>query len=171
MKTFYHLSALMLLFAAMILLTGCPVETKYPLEVSGKEKIDFRLIATWSNNKETADVKKVTIRQFDDYTYYVRVDEKGENYFAAETIFIGWLGRVGGKLFLILQPMTEGKAKESAYLLYNIEFIGDNLTTHDVGLIVGGIDAITSTDALKKEVEESLKKPDCLSEETNWVKE
>src|SRR5437867_1810312 len=116
MKMLKQISAIIFFAPVIFLLQGCPVETKYPLEVNGKEKIDLKLIGTWSNDDETAEVKKATIRQIDDYTYYVRVDEKGEEYQPDETTFRGWLCTVSGKKFLIIQPVSEGKAKESSYL-------------------------------------------------------
>ena len=56
------------------------------------------------------------------------------------------------------------------YYLYNYRIEGDNLKTCDVSLKVGGRDAITSTDAFRNEVKESLKIEDCLTGEIIWEK-
>lgn len=152
----------------LLLLMGCPVDTKFPFGTPGTEKIDKDLIGTWINptGEENADVLKVKISKKDNFSYDVIVLEKGGMYMADTNIFVGYVSKLDGKDFFYLQ--SAGRTDKN--YLYHYTFDGKQLLTHDVGLKVGGIDAVTSTEAFRQEVSASLPLEDCLNGEIKWVK-
>ncbi|MEI6766331.1 MAG: hypothetical protein WCM76_11865 [Bacteroidota bacterium] len=156
---------LLLLCPMIVLLTGCPVGTKYPLENPGTEKIDKKLIGTWENKEEDPEARKVTIKQADDYSYDVEVFETGSMYMPTTKVYKAWITTLEGKNFFYLKPDNEEN-----YYLYCYEVSKKSLTTWDVGLKVGGIDAVTSIQAFRDEVKASLAAADCLSGAVIWSK-
>jgi hypothetical protein len=158
----------MILAPILLLLIGCPVDTKYPLSDPGTEKIDQNLLGTWENNStdSDADVKKVKISKKNAFTYDVIVVEKGSMYMADTNIFDGFVTKMEGKDFFYVRPA----GNQDKYYLYCYQMDGKKLKTYDVGLKVGGLDAVTSTNAFREEVKASLKMQDCLSGELVWEK-
>lgn len=147
--------------------TGCPVGVNFPPGTPGTEKIDKKLIGTWSNDQEDPEVKKVTISKADDFSYSVEVLEKGSLYMANTDHFKGYVTKIDGKDFVyFLEDRDSGQ-----YFLYHYNIEDGKLKTYDVGLKVGGIDAVTSTEAFREEIKASLKLDDCLSGEIVWKKE
>lgn len=162
-----NLAPALLLLATLLIATGCPVGVGYPLSAPGSEKIDERLLGTWYTEKEDHDIQRVKIEKRDDYSYAIKVLETGSMYAVEDTNFQGWITKIGGKDFIFAMPSI---AEE--YYTYCYVIDGKNqMRSFDVGLLVGGVDAVTSTEAYRKEVEASLKMDDCLTEETLWVKE
>lgn len=157
----------LVLVTSLLLFTGCPVGVNFPPGNPGTEKIDKKLLGTWSNNEEDPEVRKVIISKADDYTYSVEVLEKG-SLFAPETDFFkGYVTKIEGKSFVyFLEDRDSGQ-----YFLYHYKIEDNTLKTYDVGLKVGGIDAVTSTEAFREEIKSSLKMDDCLSGEIVWKKD
>ena len=152
---------------ALLMFTGCPVGVNYPPGTPGTEKIDKKLLGTWSNNEEDPEVRKVTISKADEYTYNVEVMEKGSLFTPETDFFKGFITKIEGKEFVyFLENKDSGQ-----YYLYSYKFEEGALKTYDVGLKVGGIDAVTSTEAFRKEIKASLKMEDCLTGEIVWMKE
>jgi len=54
------------------------------------------------------------------------------------------------------------------FFTYNYEISKNSLSLYDVGLLVGGRDAVTSTEAFRTEISASMKKPECLSERLDF---
>ena len=150
----------------MVLLSGCPVGLAYPAG-NGDEKIDPALIGTWVTTKEDAEFKKVSFVKKDAYSYTVTTAETGDLYMLDATSFTAWKTTIGGKTFIYSLP-TEG---EESYYLYCYKIEGKKMYSYDVSLLDGGTDAVTSTEALRKQIETSLTMEDCLSAETEWTKE
>ena len=151
----------------ILLLTGCPVGTDYPLSTPGTEKIDKALIGTWIAQDPESSVKKVKIKKSDKYSYNVMVVDTGSYYWVDDMKFTGYTTEMEGKKFVYFKGETSGK-----YYLYCYEVIDKKqFKTWDVGLKEGGIDAVVSTDAFRQEVIASLKHDDCLSGEILWIKE
>ena len=92
--------------------------------------------------------------------------EAGSNYTLETKKLTGWVTEVEGKKFTFFRPQGEEK-----YYLYCYDMKGKELHTWDVGLKVGGMDAVTSTEAFRKEVKASLKVDDCLVSETTWFRD
>lgn len=161
------LIAPLFLLATLLVSTGCPVGIDYPLGTPGSEKIDPDLIGTWSADKEDHEIMKVRIEKADNYSYRIVVLETGSMYSVEDDQFTGRVTTIGGKKFIYAQPNSS-----SEYYTYCYELDGkEQMRSYDVGLLVGGTDAVTSTQAYRNEVEASLKMDDCLSEETLWIKE
>lgn len=160
--------SILLLLPVLLLIMGCPVSTSYPIAEPGSEKIDKQLIGIWLNtvSDSLSDVLKVSIARKTETSYKVLVLEKGTMYAVDTTLFEGYVTKLEGKTFFYLKP--EGKTSE--FYLYCYKFDDNVLKTYDVGLKEGGLDAVTSTEAFRKEVTASLRHTDCLSGEITWKK-
>lgn len=150
----------------MVLLSGCPIGLDYPAGNVGTEKIDKKLIGTWTNNDEGAEFAKVTFSKASDYSYNVKVEDVGEMYGLETTEFTGWVTKIGGETFIYALP-----SGESSYYMYCYKLEGDKMFSYDVGLLDGGVDAVKSTESLRAQIETSLKKEDCLSSMFIWTKQ
>lgn len=156
------------LFLVAVLTAGCPVGVDYPLcEISAADKIDTRLLGTWRCDDESTEIIEVRIAKKDERSYAVEVLETGEMYGAEDTKFQSWITKLGGHNFIFSQGTEKG---DTDYYLYEYSFDGSYLVIHDVGLLVGGVEAVTSTIEYQKEVQESLKMADCLSERRVYYK-
>ncbi len=160
------LAILLLMLPAVLLFYGCPVGLDYSAGTPGTEKIDKALLGTWVTDKAEHEIKKVTITKIDEYSYKLVVEEKGEMYSVEGDEFTGWVTTIKGKKFLYAKPTSEAK-----YYLYNYEVSNNKLTTQDVSLLDGGVDAVTSTETLRKQIETSLGMEGGLSEEATFTKQ
>lgn len=151
---------------AVLLFYGCPVGLDHSAGTPGTEKIDKSLLGTWVTEKTEHEFKKVTVTKLDDYSYNVVVDEVGELYSVEGKEFTGWVTTIKDKKFLYAKPTNE-----SSYYLYHYEIKDKKLITYDVGLLDGGIEAVKSTESLRKQIETSLGMDGCLSEETTFTKQ
>lgn len=159
----------LLVLPFLLLFTGCPVGVDYPLGKQGSEEIDKALIGTWTTDAEDPDYRTVTISKKDNFSYDVEVFETGSMYSLDVTKFTAWVTKVGGKTFLYAQPV---KSEDSQYYLYCFEAVDKKtMKSFDVSLLVGGVDAVTSTEAYRAEVEASMKMEDFLSDEKTWTNE
>jgi hypothetical protein len=157
-------------FALLALLTlglfGCPTGLDHPL-TEKPDKIDPALIGKWSANDSEAEMLEVSIQKKDEHSYLIEVLESSEGYMLEDYTFIGRVTRLDGRTFLYAKPLDSSDEK---YYHYHYHFEKGKLVIQDVGLLVGGVDAVTSTEALRKEVSASLKNPECLSGRMEYVK-
>lgn len=168
-KSIHPVLGACLLFLLAIISTGCPIGIEYPLcEESQVQKIDQKLLGTWKAESSDAEILEVKISKEDDYTFAVEVLEQGENYMADDTEFFSWTTKLDGHTFIFSQAANSEKKE---YMLYEYSFEGKNLVIQDVSLLVGGVDAVTSTQAFRDEVSASLKNPDCLTARLEYVKQ
>jgi len=170
MKSLHRFFPLSLLAFFCLFLMACPVSSSYPLGEKGKEKIDKNMIGKWKTDKADHEAKKINVRMADDFSYDVTVEEEGSSFMADTKEFKGWLTKLEGKTFFVLQEINEGKATET-YYVYHITIGKDGFTTHDIGCLVDGTSAITSTEAYRNEVKASMSKENFLSSEAKWVKQ
>lgn len=159
---------LLLLVPVMLLTTGCPVDVPYPLGDKGNEKMDKSLIGTWVQHDTSMEVMRLEIIELDKYTVQLTVLERGANYMEEVDVFKGWTTELDGKKFVYFQDASN---PDAGYYTYCYNTDGKTMYTYDVSLLIGGVDAVTSTEAYRKEVSESLKLPDALSSEAEWIKE
>ncbi len=157
---------ILLLPAVLLLMMGCPVGLEYPLDKPGSEKIDKSLLGTWVCKSEDAEVKRVKVAKEGDNSYAVTVLERGEMYTLETDKLTGWVTTVKEKNFIYLQ--AEGDSK---YYHYCYWMDGGDLSTTDLALLDGGVDAVSSTETLRKQVESSMHKDDWGKEVLEWVKE
>ncbi|MBI1224279.1 MAG: hypothetical protein GC192_03495 [Bacteroidetes bacterium] len=168
-KSFHPILMLTLLTAISIFTAGCPVGVEYPFcEENQKEKVDSKLLGTWKCQSKDAEILEVRISKADAVTYSVEVLDQGENFMSDDTQFFSWGSKLDGHNFLFSQG---AESSNESYFLYEYSFDGKKLVIHDVGLLVGGLDAVTSTAAFRQEVSASLKNPDCLSDRFEYVKQ
>ncbi len=154
---------------AVIIMTfyGCPVGIEYPLGKPGTEKIDKALIGTWTNKEEDPEVKKVSIKKRDDYSYDVAVLERGTMYSLETDNLVGWVTVIDGKTFFYVKEEKDGQ-----YYHYMLPSINKtSMTTCDVSLLDGGMDSVKSTESLYKQVLSSMKMAEFCKETINWTKE
>ncbi len=164
MKKFVHLSIFILVITSFY---GCPVGVDYPLGTTGTEKINKELLGTWVSDSKDAEVLKVKFEKNDDNSYKVTVLERGEMYALETDNLTGWVTEVEGKTFFYFMPENENK-----YYHYMVkEADKSKMVTCDVALLDGGVDAVTSTEALRKQVATSMKNPDYGLETISWTKE
>lgn len=164
MKKLLHLSIFILIITTFY---GCPVGINYPLGTPGKEKINKELIGTWVNSAEDPEVKKVSIKKKDDYSYDVLVLERGSMYALETDKLTGWVTEVEGKTFLFFKPENE-----ETYYHYMIKSSDKkSMVTCDVSLLDGGTDAVTSTETFRTQVVTSMKSAEYGVESITWTKE
>ncbi len=164
MKAKYSL--LLLLPAVVLLMTGCPVGLDYSLGTPGSEEINKTLIGTWVNGSEEAEVKRVKIVKGKENSYDVTVLERGEMYSLETDNLQGWVTTLEEKSFLYLKPVGEDKFYHYCYWME-----GEILQTSDVSLLDGGVDAVTSTETLRKQVATSMRMKEWGSEIQEWSKD
>jgi len=146
---------------------GFPVGLDYPIAEPSKEKIEENLIGTRKNNNPEAEIIRVKISKKDKNTYTVQVLEKGELYALQTDNFTGWSCSLNSEKFLYFKPDNEDQ-----YFHYFIkELKGNKMTTCDLSLLDGGKDAVTSTEALRKEAISSMKMEGFCAETEEWTKE
>jgi hypothetical protein len=145
---------------------GCPIGLDYPLGVTGTEKIDAKLIGTWTCEVADAEVVTVKFAKKDEYTYNVDVLERGELYSLGTDHLEGWVTSLSGGTFLFLKPDDESKYY---HYVYRIE--QGKLIVSDVSLLDGGVDAVTSTGTLRSQVERSMSMETWANESLTYTKQ
>ena len=154
-----------MIIPVVLCITGCPVGVAPPLGKPGSEKIDKELIGIWSQPNPDLEVIKMEISKIDEYSLKVTILERGESFMEENDIFKAWMTIIDGKKFLYLQE--DGNAIGN-YYTYCFDIKGKTLKTYDVTLKVGGVDAVTSTEAYRKEISASLQFEDALVGESVW---
>lgn len=162
----------LLLMPVAMLLTACPVSQEFPLGIKGEYPFDNRLIGVWSNGQESVEASQVEIKaQNDGKSAQLNVLERGSLYTPETNLFEAWLTIIKDETFLVLKEMPTEPAEKESYFLYHLTIEENLVTTRDVGLLVGGSDAVTSTETFREEVKQSLEIDDCLSSPIEWYKE
>ena len=157
---------LWLLFMFLFSLTACPVGLDYPLGEKENEEFDKQLIGTWKCTNESAEVIKVEIKANGENGATILVMERGELYALETDKFSGWCTTLENRKFVFFKP--EGEEK---YFHYEYLFSDKNsFSSNDVSLLVGGVDAVTSTTALRNEVSASMQEADWGTEKLEWVR-
>lgn len=159
-------SSLFWLLPLVFLLSGCPVGLDYPLGKPGTEPLDPALIGVWVQDDSEKEVMKLVIRAKTETSYDVEVLERGSMFSLEDDHFTGWVTTAGGRQFVYFKPDSEDK-----YYTYCYEVRDGEILSWDASLQVGGIDAVTSSEALRKEIEASVNHPDFLNGQTVWLKE
>lgn len=144
---------------------GCPIGLDYSLGVTGTEKIDPKLVGTWTCEIADAEVIKVKIAKKDEYTYNVDVLERGELYSLETDHLEGWVTSLNGGTFLFLKPDNESKYYHYVYRIEN-----GKLIVSDVSLLDGGVDAVTSTETLRSQVTRSMSMEAWANESLTYTK-
>lgn len=137
--------------AAVFLLTACPVGLKYSLGEPGTETIDQDLIGIWECDNKDSEISKIQFVARDKHSLSAKIIEQGASYAVEDLEFIVYQTELEGQLFLIFKGTSE-----TPYYHYHYKKEGDKISFHDVSLLVGGVDAVTSTTAMREEVRQSM---------------
>ena len=139
------------------LLTACPFDLDYQLEDQNVHKIDENLLGTWRCLDPDETVLKVSFYKKSDYLYAVSVINNSEMFTPETKEFTGWIARVNEQRFLVF---SENEVPNKYYHYILMESSQNQLVVADLGLLVGGIDAVKSTASLREEVAKSMKLPE-----------
>jgi hypothetical protein len=154
---------------ACIVLTfyGCPLGLDYSLGTTGTEAIDPELIGTWTIKKgQEGEAMKLTIVKKDEQSYSVEILKRGENYSLGTDHLTGWVTTVGGEKFFYLQP-----SDENTFYHYHYEMKDKKtMIIHDVSLLDGGTEAVSSTETLRAQVERSISKEGWGQEKLEYIR-
>ncbi len=160
MKRIVQFIFLPALLFSLFFIYGCPVGIAFPPDEPGTVKIDKALLGTWTCSMDTcSDIQVVKVEKNDDYSYNIEVLEKGSMYSVNDAKFKGYVTNIDGKDILYAHEESTGK-----YYNYHYLVSGKKLTLYDVSLLVGGIDAVTSTQAFRDEISGSIKMKGFLDE-------
>lgn len=146
-----------------LFLFGCPVGMSYAPGKPGTEKIDQNILGTWETAYEDAEFGLASLTQKNAFSFQVHVDKIGSMYSLDEYDFEGWNTEVDGQKIVYIFSGNQ-------YFMYGYALKQDGLHLFDISLLEGGVDAVTSTEAFRKEISASLKKEGCLAEEKLFVK-
>ncbi len=166
--SFQSFSTAVAMAAVVLVSTGCPVGLDYPLGKPDSEKLDKKLIGTWVSQSDDSEIKKVKVTKNDDNKYDIEVLERGEMYMLETDFLLGYTTKFNGQTFIYAQAKDQ---EDKKYYHYHYAFDGNKLVLQDMSLMVGGMDAVTSQEALQEEVAASMKNPDFLSTPVEYVKE
>lgn len=148
-----------------VLAMGCPVGLDHPLDTPNANEIDRELLGSWFNESETAEVLEVKITEASATKYNVEVMKRGEMYALETDKLVGWVTTLNKGKFIYLKPENEEK-----YYHYQYRFIGSKLITNDVSLLDGGVDAVTDTKSLRKQVQSSMSNAEWGLETQTWAR-
>lgn len=147
---------------------GCPVSISYPFaEGQQLEKLDKRLLGTWVCSSDSAEVLEVKFTKKDEVTFAVEVLKQGESFMVEATDFLSWTTKLDGHTYIFSQPADQASQE---YYLYHYDFSDGKLVIHDVSLMEGGVDAVTSVESFREQVAASMKHPDCLQSRFEYMK-
>lgn len=137
--------------ASVFMLTACPVGLKNSLGEPGTEKIDQDLIGTWECDNKDSEISKIQFLARDEYSLSAKIIEQGNSFSSEDLEFIVYQTELEGQLFIFFKGTSE-----TPYYHYHYKKEGDKIVFHDVSLLVGGVDAVTSTKAMREEVRQSM---------------
>lgn len=156
-----------LLSPLLFMLGGCPVGMDYSPGNPGSEKINSRLLGTWTCANDTCEaINEVEVKKLNDYSYSIDVMDVSEMYSLETRHLTGYTTNIGGHDFLYCLP--EG---DTLWYTYEYSFTDNNhLYLQDIGLKVKGVEGVTSVVAFRAEIEASLRVEGSLSNLQSYVK-
>ncbi|MFM7024253.1 MAG: hypothetical protein ACKOXB_14865 [Flavobacteriales bacterium] len=159
---------LLMISTVVLILTGCPVSISYALDEPGKNSIDKNLLGTWVCDT-CSTFKKVEVKEgTEKNSYDITVLEKGDSYTAEGSSFTSYVTTIGDYTFLY----NLEKGTTATYYTYCYKMDGTKkVTLSDIGLLVGGTAAVTSTETYRQEVSASMSNPRFLSSPQTFVKQ
>jgi hypothetical protein len=140
----------------------------YPPGTPGTEKADKGLIGTWKQSDGLKEVVSIRISETDKYTLKAEVLERGDIYALESDVLVARCTEIGGKNFVYFETTTEGKTE---YYTYMYQFVSGGLETCVVSLMDGGVDAITSTESYRSQLEKSIGMENAISDTTFWIRQ
>jgi len=112
----------------LVLLTGCPYESRNPLSLPAEAKIDNKLIGKWKlEDKEKGDAGLVTISRFNNTELLIILEEDGKK---EQEMMRGFVTSIAGEKFLNLQDIKGGyEARRWTFARYTT---GDCILTYRI---------------------------------------
>lgn len=170
MKNLSGKAGLLLLPIFLITLSGCPVGLDYSAGEPGSEKYNKKLIGKWqftpTDSAEEAEVVALTVTREDDKTLKVLVEERGTMYSLETDELTGYETQIDGLNILFFKPQGEDKFYHYQYTLQD----ENTLIVADIALLVGGVDAVTSIETLRHEIQQSRNKPGFYHEPRTYIR-
>lgn len=155
---------LALTLPSVFFLFGCPIGVDFAPGNPGTEKIDAALIGQWETADADAEFTSVKLTKQDEYSFHASMLKTGEMYGLDETELTVWNTTVDGQKILYTLSGNQ-------YFIYGYkQGAANELKLYDIALLVGGMEAVTSTEAYRQEISGSLKKTNCLKEEKLFLK-
>jgi hypothetical protein len=145
---------LLLFIPLLFLLTACPIGLDHAPGKVGAEVVDSRLVGTWQADDPNCEVQKVMIKKKTANEYSVQVLERGEMYALETDDLLMYQTKIDDLNILYLKPSNENK-----YYLYQFEINSSKeITIGDISLLDGGVDAVSDTESLRKQISASKEK-------------
>lgn len=157
---------LILILPLIFLLQACPIGLDYSMAEGNQTKIDKKLIGVWTSDNPESEIVRVEFTRLSETSLRAKVLEPGESYTVEGYDWTVWQTEVEGRQFLVFKPDNENK-----YYHYCFEFDGDQVVFHDVSLLDGGTDAVTSVETLREEVAKSINMDGWGSEKTRLTRD
>lgn len=148
-----RLVTLLSILPLIFLFYACPVGLNYSLADGHLDSVNNDLIGLWESDAPTGEIRTLEISAHTETSLKAKVKMAGDSYALECMEGIIWQTRIDGKHFLVFKPDCE-----ALYYHYCYEFNGDEIKFHDVSLLDGGTDAVTSTEALRRQVQNSISK-------------
>lgn len=145
---------LVLLIPAMLLLSGCPTGVDFSAAANHPEKINSKLIGSWTTNDNAADFGEMKIEKKDNYSFTISVGDLSDDYEEETKVYTVMPTTISGLKFLSAKPNSK-KSKNN--YIYNYEFEGDNLVTYSIAFNAETKKKITSTETLRSEIAQKIK--------------
>lgn len=153
--------------AMLLLLCGCPYESRVPLSRCQDAQIDERLIGMWRS--ETADPKEsgtIIVAPFNEHEFLIVVheeDKEGDDFYRA------FVTDVGGEKFLNVQEI-KASTKQQAWNFVNYHVAGDRLRVRIVeDKLFKATKAKQTTDSLYGFIGANIKNKDLYDENDDHV--
>jgi hypothetical protein len=112
------LTTVALVSAATLVFTGCPYESKFPLDTADKSKPDKSLVGTFEEKGSSDYLWKCSL---DDNQYRIEKKKTGDQS-DDPTIYIGWLTEVAGVQWMNVYERDDyGSSSDREYYIYKME--------------------------------------------------
>lgn len=159
---------MLLILPLAFLLQACPVEVGYAPGNPGKEKLNEKILGSWTSSDSGLVFTAVNVVKADDFSADVKVLQKSADYMIEDTEFKLWTTVIDGKNFAYL--CAKSKLLAPTYYLYHFIIDKNTMKLYEVRFLVEGIDGITSTESFREEVSASMKNPECFVSAGSYVK-
>lgn len=158
---------LVLLIPAMLLFSGCPSGVNFSAVGSNTEKIDSRLIGDWSTTDYPSNFKKMKIVAKGNYSFTITVGEVSDDYEEKTKGYTVQPTTISGEKFLSAKPNSPNSTTN---YIYHYEFVDGNLVMYNIAFNAKAKKKATSTETLRKVIEEKIKNKDYKRGKVVWKK-
>ena len=124
-RGFQNKKGLSAIFTALVLLvlTGCPYESRVALGDSKDEKIDTSLIGEWYSVDNKTDTMNINIHNFNSTEYLIEYNETRLSSKKPTTLLRGFISKIGNYRILNINEIEV----DSKYTFFKYDLDGDKL--------------------------------------------